>query len=351
MDAKIIIAGAGLAGVLTAWHLACDHEVLLLDASEPGSGASGVPTGLVNPMMALRARPVWKYEEALSDLRRWIQEADLADCITVNQVFRPAHDEEQAHFFQESAQSHPDKCTWLQPERTSDQFPILHAPLGGLAVTDGFSMNLRSAIDQTLDAFQVRGGRLLTGTRLLGWEESENEVKVRIDPSNATAQVPDVLSGSRLILALGAGITQFDALRGLNLHCIKGEVITLHVRKPLEIPVLASKGYLVPEGRKVFVGSTYVHHFEDLHPDPVRVHELHQKAIQMIPSLSEAAIESAWAGVRVTVPKIRLPMVGLLPGSHRVTIFTGLGAKGLLMAPMLARRLAAGTPITGARVE
>ena len=43
------------------------------------------------------------------------------------------------------------------------------------------------------------------------------------------------------------------------------------------------------------------------------------------------------AGVRVTVPGIRLPMVGPVPGFERVWIFTGFGAKGLLTAPLRAR--------------
>jgi glycine oxidase len=49
------------------------------------------------------------------------------------------------------------------------------------------------------------------------------------------------------------------------------------------------------------------------------------------------------AGVRVTVPRThspqRLPLVGPLTGRRRVWVFTGLGSKGLLTAPLLARDL------------
>jgi glycine/D-amino acid oxidase-like deaminating enzyme len=39
------------------------------------------------------------------------------------------------------------------------------------------------------------------------------------------------------------------------------------------------------------------------------------------------------------VPGTRLPMVGPLPGYRRVWVFTGLGSKGLMTAPLLSARL------------
>jgi glycine oxidase len=59
----------------------------------------------------------------------------------------------------------------------------------------------------------------------------------------------------------------------------------------------------------------------------------------MLPALNEAAVIGESAGVRVNVPGTRLPMLGPLPGRTRVWIFTGLGSKGLLMAPLLGREL------------
>ncbi len=59
----------------------------------------------------------------------------------------------------------------------------------------------------------------------------------------------------------------------------------------------------------------------------------------MSPLFSELSVRDARAGVRVTVPGSYLPMLGPLPDADRVWLFTGLGSKGLLMAPMLAAEL------------
>ena len=66
-------------------------------------------------------------------------------------------------------------------------------------------------------------------------------------------------------------------------------------------------------------------------------------AARLLPALADAQILDARAGVRVTVPHVasplRLPLLGPLPGQPRLWVFTGLGAKGLLTAPLLAHAL------------
>ena len=62
-------------------------------------------------------------------------------------------------------------------------------------------------------------------------------------------------------------------------------------------------------------------------------------AAQMIPAVEQSRVLASGAAIRVTVPGIRLPMVGPLRRDSNVWIFTGLGSKGILMAPMLALEL------------
>ena len=67
--------------------------------------------------------------------------------------------------------------------------------------------------------------------------------------------------------------------------------------------------------------------------------ELRAESAELVPVLADAAIVAAGAAIRVTVPGIRLPMVGPINENDRVWIFTGLGSKGLLMAPLIAQQL------------
>ena len=97
----------------------------------------------------------------------------------------------------------------------------------------------------------------------------------------------------------------------------------------------------MPEGNTLIVGSSYERDFSDLEPSDAQSRKILAKAARMLPGLRDATVLNASAGVRVTVPGTRLPMLGPLPGHRNVWIFTGLGSKGLLMAPLLARDLPA----------
>src|SRR5690606_17277967 len=79
--------------------------------------------------------------------------------------------------------------------------------------------------------------------------------------------------------------------------------------------------------------------FASLAPDPAQSEALRAKAARLLPPLSMTPVLDAQAGVRVTVPGTRLPLLGPLPGRPTAWVFTGLGAKGLLTAPVLAQAL------------
>ena len=140
---------------------------------------------------------------------------------------------------------------------------------------------------------------------------------------------------------MGYGYRHHSELTALNLHALKGQ--TVRVARPDALPrgliPLSGQGYVVPEQDTLIVGSSYEHDFADLAPSDEQTRQILAKASWMLPGLQEAAVLDATAGVRVTVPGARLPMLGPLPGRSRIWIFTGLGSKGLLMAPLLARNL------------
>ncbi len=333
-----LIVGGGLAGACAALWLAEHGEaVTVLEAEYPATGASGAAAGLVNPFMGQRANPAWRFEEALAAIHETLALAKTPDLFRPTGILRPARDEAQARHFRERAEATPQHAAWRLTEALASMYPDLAAPHGALWIPDGGSVHLAAMVVALLHAAEARGATVRTGVRATEWGEDERCAFV-------TTNTSERIEADRIVLALGDGFQYFPDLDALPLHRIKGQTIRLARPDSLaDLPALSGFGYVVPDGNTLVVGSSYEHDFEDVQPSQVQSEALRAKAAQMLPALADAEILDARAGVRVTVPRRhsprRLPLLGPLRGHQRVWVFTGLGSKGLLTAPLLARHL------------
>lgn len=333
---ETIIVGAGLAGACAALSLSRRTRVLVLDAAQPAAGASGAAAGLVNPLMGPKARLVWRADAALAALRALLQEADAPALFQDNGLLRPAANKEQARRFYGVAQTLPQHATWLAADTARERFPGLVMHTSALLVRQGGAIPVADFVDALLRAAQRHGTVMQAGLRVDGWGEDKDGAFVTIHDG------ADRLYAHRVVLAMGYGYHRHPALTALNLHAIKGQ--TVRVARPDALPPdgllpLSGQGYVVPDGETLVVGSSYERGFADLAPSEEQTRQILAKASRMLPALQDTAVLDATAGVRVTVPGTRLPMLGPLPGHAHIWLFTGLSSKGLLMAPLLARDL------------
>ena len=333
MTADVVIAGAGLAGASAALVLSRDRRVVVLDAD--GAGASRAAAGIVNPFMGRKARPAWRMEAALAALDALIEAADAEPLVHRTGVVRPADAGTRAAF-EARAAAHPEALSWVAPEATAERWPAISAPHGALFVRRGCHVDLGALVGALLAAAAARGATLLPGRRLAGWRR-EGEVSVAITDEGA-------VSGRHLLLALGDGARAVPALAPLPLHRVKGQVLRLTrpAGLPPDLPAVSGHGYVAASPASVVVGATFEHAFATGDPDPALDAGLRARAARLVPALAEAGVLERRAGVRLTVPAAvspgRLPLAGPLPGHEGVWVLTGLGAKGLLTAPLLALR-------------
>jgi glycine oxidase len=287
--------------------------------------------------MSQKAKASWRMEDALKALDTTIALANATLLLSRDGILRPATDAKQAEVFCDVAATLPDDAVWLPAAAIQERFPHIVAPSGGLLVRRGGALSVPAFVKAMLTAAQQQGTHVATNTEGIGWQEDHHGAYVEVRHEQVTTR----LQANRIILALGYGYHSHKNLNLLNLHPIKGQ--TVRVARPTPSPnlPLAGQGYIVPEGDTLVVGSSYERDFNTLHPSAEQTRLILEMAASMVPALRDATVLEATAGVRVTVPGTRLPMLGPLPGHQRIWIFTGLGSKGLLMAPLLAQHLPA----------
>ncbi len=345
-----LIVGAGLAGACAAASLSRHERVLLVDATGPAAGASGVGAGLVNPLMARKANAPWRVRHALTALKRLLADTKYpAEGNTVagstEGVLRPAQDEAQAADFERAAQEHPDLGRWMAHPAA---WPQVHAPYGLLHVHAGRAVSIPGLVRATVDLALRRGADTRFPAALTSWHRATGSGPTQTSSLHIQFEGSDApVRARRLLLCLGNSLMRpwsssflHAHVPRLHLHAIKGQ--SVRIRRPTglgPLPALSGHGYVVDEGDTLFVGSTYEHTFVDMSPDPDIGDALLARSTRMVPALAGAQIVERLAGCRATVPGTRLPMIGAVPGQPDVWIFTGLGSKGLLLAPLLADEL------------
>lgn len=334
-----LIVGGGLAGACAALWLSERGSVTVLEAERPAAGASGAAAGLVNPFMAWKANPAWRFEDALDALHATLDRADAADLFRATGILRPARDAKQVEAFRSRAEAQPEHTAWRSPDDLREQYSDLDAPHGGLWIPAGGAVDLAALVEALLRASKAT---IRTGVLVTAYEERRDRVVV-------TSTAGERWEAARVVLAPGDGFRYFPDLAALPLHRIKGQTVRLARPDGLgDLPTLSGFGYVAPDNDTLVVGSSYEHDFDDVQPSEAQSLALRAKAARMVPILADAPILEARAGVRVTVSRThsrrRLPLAGPLPGRDRVWALVGLGSKGLLTAPLLARALALGDP-------
>ena len=328
---QIVVVGGGLAGCCAALALSRHADVTLVDDGRRQS-ASIAGAGLVNPLLGRQAKRVWRADEALAAFDALIDDVGAHDVVSRRPVLRPAGDERQAQRFRDAADRSPHLGTWLDAAESARRYPGIPAPLGSLLVA-GSAVRIDLLLDRIADVLASRGVKVLSDHRVGEWHE---------EPAYVEALLTDgsILRGPRLVLCLGASALDRPEFRGLNLHAVKGQTVNVVLPKDVaDWPHVSGKAYLAVFDDRIMIGSTWEHVFDDDRPTDAATADILRRASATTPAIKHADIRSVRAGIRVTVPRSYLPMVGPLPGAERTWIFTGLGSKGLLMAPLIANAL------------
>jgi glycine/D-amino acid oxidase-like deaminating enzyme len=312
--ADVLIVGQGLAGTLLGWAL--ERAGVSFSIADPGhAGAAALAgAGLINPITGRRLVKSWRIDAGLPLARHAYQEIESAlgvrlwHELRVRRLF--ADDRERAAF---------------AAKRATGEL----APFAGAADDDGFWIEGAARVD-------VRA--LLAATRA-HWQHCGRLRPEALEPA-AALDAHALVIDCRGLAAAGRGGDD-DAFAFVPWEFAKGELLELAVAGLAPGVVLNRRHWLLPvDAHTAWVGATHEPGITDPAPTAAARARLAAAVRGLLGEHHPFAVVAARAGVRVT-SRDKHPVAGRSPREPRRGIVNALGAKGALLAPVLAEQWAA----------
>ncbi|WP_114901259.1 FAD-binding oxidoreductase [Kordia sp. SMS9] len=323
---EYIVVGLGLAGIAFCEELEATGKefVVFEDNSQKSSTVAG---GLYNPVILKRFTLSWNANEQLEVALPFYEaleeklQTHFDEKITVKRRF--ASVEEQNLWFE--ASDKPKLSRYLDTD---------------LITNKNEAVNASYALGKVKETGRVFTERLLKAYReYLQQKHSFRNERFHYEKLVITENSVryDNLQAKHIIFCEGFGIKQNPYFSYLPLNGTKGEL--LYIKAPqLKIDyVLKSSVFLIPQGNDIYtVGATYNWEDKTHLPTEKAKKELKEKLSNLIQCDYE--IINQVAGIRPTVAD-RRPLVGTHPKHMQLAVLNGLGTRGVMIGPTVAKQL------------
>ncbi|TDD82444.1 glycine oxidase ThiO [Actinomadura rubrisoli] len=349
---EIVIIGAGVIGLATAWRAAAGGAAVTLVDPAPASGASSVAAGMLTPVSELTygEEPLLRLGLASRD-RYGAFVAELEELTGLGTghrtdgILEVAFDADDLTYlddlrrFQDELGIPAEALTGRECRRLE---PMLAPGVrGGLLAPEDGSIDPRRLAPALLAACERLGVRLVRRRAAGILVERDAAAGVRLDDGTP-------VRADKVLLAAGPWS---DGLEGLPpgtvppVRPVKGQVIRLRTAVPFiqrstRGLVRGSSVYLVPRADgEIVVGATQEELGFDTRVTAGGLWELLRDARELLPGITELEFTEVSAGLRPGSPD-NAPMMGptALPG---LLLGTGHFRNGILLTPVSADILAA----------
>lgn len=324
-----LIVGQGIAGsVLTHTLLQYNKTVCVIDEGKT-STASRIAAGLCNPIVFKRLTPSWMVNETLPLAKDFYHEQELLlkqHFFTDIPLYKLFKDDQEQKLWKEKSNDAA-LYDWINPEI---EFPFnneIKCPYGAGKVLQAGFLNT----EKWLDAYK----EYLIEKELL--------VIKKLDYTNLTMTEHgvrwDAISAKKIIFCEGYRTVQNPYFDWLPFKLTKGEVLNVQLNDVVLNGGINKGVFILPQEIQgsYKLGATY--DWDNINETPTKrgKEELRKKASVFINT--PIKVNNHMAGVRPTV-KDRKPLLGLHPQNHHLTVFNGLGTKGVMLAPYFAKKMA-----------
>ena len=321
----ILIIGAGLAGTTLAHELISKgYRVQLVDRGVNHSTA--IAAGMVNPMVFRRMNKSWRLDEFMNDATTFYQHMEklLGQALFHPIVIRRMLSSEQERNYWIERSKLPEYQDYLS-EITSDdeRYSLAQNQFGSGRLKSSFWVDAKAYYERNIAYFEQKGILLKEDFNSSNFEENTLQYKG--------------ISYDKVVFAVGYEQMNTPFFQELPVQQTKGQTLRIQSAEIPENESLNRKCFVLPLGNHVFrIGATYEWDNSDLTPTESAKQEL-MGHLQVLGNFKFKILDQQ-VGIRPTVLD-RRPILGEHHTLKNVYLFNGLGTKGYLMAPTLAREL------------
>ncbi len=321
-----IIVGSGLAGICFAeTALQAGKSILVVDGEKRSS--SQVAGGMYNPVVLKRFTEVWKVREQLDIARPFFKA--LEDKLQVKLDYKmPLY---------RRLMSVEEQNNWFE---ASDK-PNLSAYLASVLVkNNNAGVDAAFSFGEVFETGYVDTAQLITSYRKY-LREKELYVQADFDYDQFQYDSNGVtyknIQAKNIVFAEGYGMLENPFFKDLPLDGTKGELLIVRIPHLNFKEILKAGVFLIPIGNDLYkVGATYDWNDKSDNITVAAKDEL-LAGLRSVVNLEFEIVEQI-AGVRPTV-KDRRPLVGRSKESACIHVLNGLGTRGVLLGPFLAKHL------------
>jgi len=325
-----LIVGQGLAGTALAWNLCWRNRKVLVVDRPRASSASRVAAGLITPITGRRLKACWRFHQfwpaALRFYRR-VEAETACRFFERRAALRLFVDQaERDRLLHQSAELTGHKITTCSP--SIDQ-ATLRAPYGGFSMDPAGQLDTISYLNSSRDHFAAANQYRQTHLDL------RHDIKFQGD----WLHVPRLAIRTRgIVFCQGIRGTTNPWFGHVHFDPSKGELLELRIPGVSLQTSIHSGIWLAPESSGRFLlGATYDRCVTDA---AITSHSRVELSRQLRSLLRRSfEVVGQRAGVRPAIEG-RHPVLGTHPDHRNLAFFNGLGSKGALQSPYLAKQLA-----------
>lgn len=332
MKKKICVIGNGLAGACVSYHLIKKGvDVTVYDNGKNHS--SVVAAGLITPLVFRRMNKSWRVDEFMDYLIPFYRSFETSDQEVLRDIpLRRMFASEQERGYWLDRQHTTEYSAYMAPVNEEDD-TYTHAinNFGSGRVQNCYAVNAQPFFSR-VNTFIRENGTLIE------------------EPFDYEELVDNTYKGEAFdAFVFCEGFMNYlnPFFKEIPVGQTKGDVLTVKAETIPDGQSLNRKCFMLPLGDHKFkVGSTYSWN----EPNPIPTEEGRQQILEKLAYITPEKVEvlEHLAGVRPTTMD-RRPIIGKHGSIDHLYLFNGLGTKGYMYAPLLAKEfvdhLLKGTPL------